>query len=123
MTSARPLYRPMFMLACMLLIAGCGLFVNADERVRRATELLARGQYNEAMIEAQNALSSEPGNRAANLVLARIHIRMDNFDAAREAVAAAAAANGDAHEIATLRAELLLHSTTPGALLEALDRG
>jgi len=104
-------------------LAGCDLLTGSGERVDRAEALLAKGAYNEAMIELRNALESEPQDGRAQLLVAKTNLQLGNFPAAYQALDAAQSAKVDAGEIAAVRARLLLQSGKHAELLAGLESG
>lgn len=65
-----------------MLLAGCDLFVSADERVVRAQELMAAHDYRGAMIELKNALQSRSDHVPARLLLAEVSLQLGDPAAA-----------------------------------------
>ncbi|WP_405229991.1 XrtA/PEP-CTERM system TPR-repeat protein PrsT [Lentisalinibacter sediminis] len=65
---------PIF-LSLLILVAGCGLTMDHSERLQRAEQAYASGEYRAAVIDTKRILQDEPENRAARLLLGRSSLR------------------------------------------------
>lgn len=68
---ARALPSLLAILFSLLVASGCGLVVDNSERLERAKEALAAGDYRIVTIESKTVLQDEPDNVEARLLLAR----------------------------------------------------
>ena len=68
-----------------LLISGCGLFVDTEDRFRQAVEHREKGELNAAMIEFKNVLKDEPDHAQARWLLGKTYLEMnDGLSAKKE---------------------------------------
>lgn len=65
------------------LACGCDAWVSVDERLERAGDAMATGDYVAAMAETKTALEKEPGRADARLSLAEVLLMLGDADAAR----------------------------------------
>src|SRR5262245_19087817 len=109
--------------ACLLaaLLAGCGVGVTPESRIKRADELLAKGDYGAAMLEIRNALQEQPKNGAAHLTAARASLMLNNAEAAAKSLDEALANGADKAAAAQLRVQLLQQTGANADLLKLLD--
>lgn len=103
------------------LLAGCGLGVTPESRVKRAEQLIAEGDYAAAMLEIRNALQEAPGDPAAELTLARASLLLNNPEATARTLDQALTHGADKAEVAKLRVQLLKQNGAHAELLKQLD--
>lgn len=105
MTESSRLTRSVLASIVALLAAGCGALTTPEERVARAEQLLAAGDYGEAQVELKNAIGNEPNNAAAQIVLAKLSLQTGDLDGADRALQAAG--QSDSPVASELRARVL----------------
>jgi len=114
--------RSTFILCSALgLLAGCGVGVTPEARVKRAEQLLGQGDYGAAMLELRNALQEKPDYAAAELTLAHASLLLNNPDAAARSIDQALLHGADRAAAALLRVQLLQQSGSYAELLKQLD--
>src|SRR5690349_13941219 len=109
--------------ALVLLLAGCDWFVSTEQHIARAEKNLANGEDRAAAIELQNALSSEPDNARARLLLARVSLRMGDARAADQELQHAIKSGASGAEVAVLSADIHLARGDNDGLIAQLDGG
>jgi putative PEP-CTERM system TPR-repeat lipoprotein len=67
-----------------LFLGGCGLGTSNEERIERANDQVAAGEYRAAMIELKNALANDANNSAARLLLAEVSLGLGDVLAAEK---------------------------------------
>lgn len=60
------------LLACVVALTGCDLFVSPQARLERAQTHIERGQHRAALVEIKNALAKQPEQPEARLLLAEV---------------------------------------------------
>src|SRR5690606_25475953 len=109
--------------AGLALLAGCDVFLDADERVERAEARIAQYDYRAAEIELRNALQSQADHPQARLLLAQLLLRRGDAQGAQRELDRAVAAGVPATRAAELTAKLRLASGQPRELLAQMDAG
>ena len=104
---ANPLYLGFSVFLMLLLLSGCGLAMDNEDRLDRGEQAFAEGEYRAAIIDAKNVLLSEPDNRRGRLLLGRASIEVGDGAAAEKEIRRAI-------ELGTIPAEV------PGELARAL---
>lgn len=109
--------------ASAMQLAGCDMFVSAEQRIARAEAKVAAADDRGALIELQNAVSSEPNNVRAHLMLADISIRLGDPKSALQELERARASGAPAAEVAERMANARISLGEFKPLLEQLDSG
>ena len=73
----------MVLVACSALTA-CDFWMSADQRLARAQENFAEGNYRSAMSEAKGILERDPKNAKARLLLAELSLWFGDLDGAEQ---------------------------------------
>jgi cellulose synthase operon protein C len=102
-------------------LTGCGSGGGPGERVRRAEQMLTRGDYGAAMIEIKNALQEKPDDPAAELALARATLMLGNLGASTKALTDAQSHGADAEAVSRLRVRVLLQKGAHEELIGSLE--
>ena len=110
-------------LACAMALSGCDWFITGEERVARAENYLASGDDRAAVIELQNALSSDPDNVSARLMLTRVSLRIGDLQGAEKELQRAIQSQAPAEDAAVLTAEIDLAQGDYTGLLKRIDEG
>lgn len=106
------------------MLNGCGLLGGGTEKqLARAEAALQSGKYAEAAITLHNIVDDEPGNPAAQLLLARAQFMRGDAAGVEQALKNAEAAGADTASAAEMRARLAMGLAEFNALLNALDSG
>jgi len=105
------------------LCSGCNLFLDADQRVSRANEQIARHDYAGAVIELKNALQSEPDHIPARLLLAEASLWMGDPAAADKELRRALDSGAKPADTADLAARIRLAQGESSELLTMIDSG
>jgi tetratricopeptide (TPR) repeat protein len=104
------------------LLAGCHSREGTQRRIEHAEQLLAAGEYSQALIEVRNALKHAHDDPRALLLLARANLELGDLRAAEDALASAESAAGAA-AAAPVRARIELQSGRYQELLASLEAG
>jgi putative PEP-CTERM system TPR-repeat lipoprotein len=92
----------------MLVLTGCGLTMDNEERLDRAEAAYADGEYRAAIIDAKNVLLEEPGSRRARLLLGRASIRVGDAAAAEKELTRAVELGSEFADVAVDLGQALL---------------
>lgn len=95
------------LVACSGLTA-CDFWMSADQRLARAQENFAEGNYRSAMSEAKTILERDPKNAKARLLLAELSLWLGDLDGAEQELSRTRDAGLPAADGAKLGYELLL---------------
>jgi len=117
----RPSFNLFMMLVTTAMLAGCGMFASADDQLTESEQLLASGQYSEALIALRNVLTEQPESARAQLALARVSVKLGNADAAEKALDDAVKFGADKATVDALRADLYLSMGGFEPLLKDID--
>jgi cellulose synthase operon protein C len=109
------------LVALVLMFAGCGLGMSAEQRVEKAREYLAADNYSAAIIELKNALQEDPVNLDARLLLADASMRAGDFDSASKEYQRAVDLGTDLDPIRLPFAETLIRIGNAPRALEVAD--
>lgn len=107
--------------ALVLVFAGCGLGMTAEQRVDRARDYLAADNYQAAIIELKNALQEDPVNVDARVLLARASFRAGDYESAAKEYERAVDLGVELDEIRVSYAEALVRAGNPRRALEILE--
>lgn len=113
---------------CLLLLAvammsGCDALVSPEERLARANEALAEGDWNRASIELRKALVKSPEDVPARLLLARVALHNGDLDGASREIGTARAHGAEASVLSALSVDLRLARGEADELLADLEGG
>lgn len=111
----------MLMMAAAVQMTGCDYFISAEQRIARAEAKVAAADDRGALIELQNAVSSDPKNVRAHLMLADISMRLGDPKAALRELADAKASGAPAADVDERGAKARLALGEFKALLEQLE--
>ncbi len=89
-------------------LAACDSWMSADQRLARAQENFANGNYRSAMSEAKTILERDPKNAKARLLLAELSLWLGDLDGAEQELARARDAGLPPAQGAKLGYDLLL---------------
>jgi Tfp pilus assembly protein PilF len=103
------------------ILAGCAAGADADARLAKSDDLIAKGEYGAALLEIKNAVQEKPADASAQLALARISLLLNNTGAARKALDASQAHGADAEKVSRLRIQLLQQEGAHDELIKLLD--
>lgn len=95
------------LLAALSLQAGCGVFTSDEERIARAEQEMAEGNYRAAMIELRNVLGNDGSNRAARLMLAEVTLGLGDVETAEKELQRAAELGASEAEVQPLHYAIL----------------
>jgi tetratricopeptide (TPR) repeat protein len=106
------------------MLGGCGLLGSGTEKqLAKAEAGLQSGNYAEAAITLFNVVADEPGNAAAQLLLARAQYMRGDLAGADSALRAAGEAGADPAVVAEMRAKLAIGRGEFAELLQGLESG
>jgi putative PEP-CTERM system TPR-repeat lipoprotein len=112
---------PALLLVAALAAAGCARGLDAPERMARAQDFVASGQYRAAMIELKNVLAADPGNAQARLLLARAELELGDAAAAEKELRRAEELGIPGDVVLVPRARALVELGEAARALELLD--
>lgn len=104
-------------------LTACDVFLSPDDRVERADQRIAAGDYRGAMIELKNALQDEPGHMHARLRLAEVALQLGDPVAAAKDLRRAIEAGAVPAQTAQLTAKVRLALGEFRELLAQIDSG
>ncbi len=105
----------------LLLVAACGQEPTADERVERARDHQAEGEYRAAIIELRNALREQSDHATARLLLGQLYVEVEQMPSAEKELRRARELGAPVEELAVPLGIALIQSGKPDAVLEELD--
>ena len=111
------------LLAALALLTGCDALMSTQDRLQRAQEEDARGDYGSATIDVRKALQSEPSNSAARVLLARLSLKVGDVEGARDELNRALKDGANPSETADIFGEIMLTLGQAAELLKTLDAG
>lgn len=111
------------LLGSTLGLSGCDFVVDAETRVTRAEQLIAKQEHRAAMIELKNALQRDAANARARLLLAKVSLHLGDVPGADKELRRAAELGANSAEIAPLLAEIRLAQGDLDGLLAQADAG
>src|SRR5436190_22101323 len=109
------------LVASILQLAGCDLFMSADAHVARAEQRIAAQDYPAAVIELRNALKSDPEQARAHLLLAQVLFLLGDPTGARKELDQTRADIAGPPDRAVLSARIALELGEFRELLTRLD--
>jgi cellulose synthase operon protein C len=115
--------RPLLIGAMTLHLAGCDLFIGAEQRVERAHKEIAKGNDRAAFVELQNAVRQEPQLVDARLILAELSLRLGDPKGAEKELNTAVQHGADPAQAAPIKAEVQLALGEHEALLKSIESG
>ena len=104
----KSLIRNHVLLAAAVLIGACGFAVSDEERLARAEQEMAAGNYRTASIELRNILASNPDNAEARIGLARVSLGLGEILDAEKEIRRAADLGAPPEEIRPIFVQVLL---------------
>ena len=103
--------------------SGCDAFRSKEERIERAREAIAAGNYPAASIELKSVLDSDPDNAEARLLLAEASLAEGDAQAADKDLRRALAAGLPLARAALLQGRIMLAQGKSADLLQQLNDG
>jgi len=104
----------------VLLAAGCGLATSNEERLARAADAMAEGNYRAAMVDLKNALAASPDDAGARLMLAEVSLGLGDIPGAETELARAANLGAPEAQVLPLHLRILLAKSEFTEVLAAL---
>ncbi|MDH3431628.1 MAG: PEP-CTERM system TPR-repeat protein PrsT [Gammaproteobacteria bacterium] len=104
-TSIHPAILGYFML---LLVSGCGLAMDNEDRLERGEKAFAEGDYRAAIIDAKDVLRDEPDNLRGRLLLGRASVKSGDGPSAEKELRRAMQLGSAAADVAAGMARALL---------------
>jgi putative PEP-CTERM system TPR-repeat lipoprotein len=104
-------------------LSACDFFVDAQTRVDRAEQLVAKQDHRAAMIELKNALQSDEANARARLLLAKVSFQLGDIPGAEKELQRAVQLGASPADTAALLAEIRLAQGDLESLLVQIDTG
>lgn len=120
MTAARA--RPAGLLAVLLLLSGCGLFITPQHRIAVARNDIRTGNWQEAAIELRAVIQRNGDDAEAWQLLAEVSLDAADVNGAQSALSHALAAGAKGPGIDALRVRAWLAVGQPQAVLDAIAR-
>ena len=68
----------------LLLVSGCGLAMNNEDKLDRGEQAFAEGEYRAAIIDAKDVLLDEPDNVRGRLLLGRASVKVGDGPSAEK---------------------------------------
>jgi putative PEP-CTERM system TPR-repeat lipoprotein len=84
----------------LLLMTGCGLAISVEDKLDRADEAYAEGDFRAAIIDSKDVLLKEPDNRRARLMLGRASLQVQDAASAEKELTRAIELGADLAEVA-----------------------
>ena len=109
--------------ALSALTAGCDSFRSEAERVERARQAVAAGEYRAASLELNRVLDSNPENPEARLVLAELSLAVGDARTADRDLQRALAAGLAPERAAVLQGRVMLATDRAATLLQQINAG
>lgn len=119
-TAARA--RSVGLLAVLLLLSGCGLFITSQHRIAVARNDIRTGNWQEAAIELRTVIQRDGGNAEAWQLLAELSLDTADLNGAQSALGHALAAGAKGADVDALRVRTWLAVGQPQAALDAIGR-
>lgn len=92
----------------LLIITSCGLAMDSEDLLNRATDAMAEGDYRAAAIDARNVLQKEPDDIAARIMLGRAALAMNDGKSAEKELRRALSLGAEPAQVMTGLAGALL---------------
>ena len=123
MNTAKRTHLPRLIMSALLflLLAACGSEPTAEERVERARDHQAEGEYRAAIIELRNALQAQSDHAKARLLLGRLYVQVEQMPSAEKELRRARELGIPLEELALPLGTALLDRGNPEALLEQIE--
>jgi len=106
--------------AAIVVLAGCGIATSDEERLARAADQMADGEFRAAIIELKNVLGGDPNNVDARVMLAKVSLGLGDALAAEKEVARAADLGAPESVIRPLHYRILLAQGDYAGVLSGL---
>ena len=110
------------LLAVLLLLAGCGLFITPQHRIAVARNDIKTGNWQEAAIELRAVIQRDDANAEAWQLLAELSLDAADLNGAQSALGHALAAGAKGADVDALRVRTWLAAGQPQAALDAIGR-
>ena len=107
----------------LVCVSGCDAFRSKEERIERARQAIAAGNFPAAGIELKSVLDSDPENAEARLLLAEASLAEGDAQAADKELRRALAAGLPPARAAALQGRVMLALGTSAELLQQLNDG
>lgn len=114
--------RSLGLLALLLLLSGCGLFISPQHRIAVARQDIAAGRWQEAAGELRTVIQADGRNTAAWQLLAELSLDTGDATGAESTLEHALHAGAGGPEIDALRLRIWLAAGKPQAVLDAIAR-
>jgi len=104
-----------------MMIAACGLTISDEERIGTARTSMLEGDYRAAEIHLKSVLNAKPDNLEARLLLATVHLGLNDLPAADKEALRAAELGADKRDLLPVQLNIWLRQSRNEEVLAILD--